>query len=84
MVVIRMARAGTNNKPFYHLVAAEKRGSRDGKYLERLGTYDPKAKDVNARIKFNLDAINVWIKKGAQPSETVGQLIARASSKAKN
>ncbi len=84
MVVIRMARAGTNNKPFYHLVACEKRGSRDGKYLERLGTYDPKAKDIKARIKFDLDAINAWIKKGAKPSETVGQLIARASSQAKN
>ncbi|MBI2606352.1 MAG: 30S ribosomal protein S16 [Deltaproteobacteria bacterium] len=79
MIVIRMARAGTNNKPFFHIVAAEKRGPRDGKYLERLGYYMPKEKDPTKKIVINLDAANAWLKKGAKASETVGQLLKLAA-----
>ena len=80
-VVIRMARAGAKNKPFFHIVAADKTASRDGRYLERLGTYNPKVKG-EARVKVDFDAVNAWLKKGAIPSETVGQLL-KAASKSK-
>lgn len=80
-VVIRLARAGTNNKPFYHVVAANKQACRDGKYLERLGVYNPKEKGEK-RFKIDMDAAQAWIKKGAILSETVGHLF-KAASKSK-
>ena len=75
MVVIRLARAGTKNKPFFHIVAAESRGPRDGKYLERLGLYNPKTKENAKKITLDKPAYDVWVKKGAQPSETVARLV---------
>lgn len=80
-VVIRFARAGTKKKPFFHLVAADKAACRDGKYLERLGLYNPKAEE-GKKATINLDAVNAWIKKGAIMSETVGQVV-KAASKSK-
>lgn len=80
-VVIRFARAGTKKKPFYHLVAADKEACRDGKYLARLGTFNPKAQ-ADARFQADLDAVQAWIKKGAKPSETVGHLL-KAATKSK-
>lgn len=78
-VVIRMARAGTNKKPFYHLVAADKERPRDGKYLERLGTFDPKLKDRAKRLVVDRAAVEAWVKKGAKVSETVGHLLKQAA-----
>ncbi|MGE4233280.1 MAG: 30S ribosomal protein S16 [Bacteriovoracia bacterium] len=78
-VVIRMARAGTNKKPVYHIVAADKDRPRDGKYLQRLGLYNPKAKDAKSKITLDMDAYQAWVKKGAIPSETVGQLVKAAA-----
>lgn len=80
-VVIRFARAGTKKKPFFHVVVADKEACRDGKYLARLGTYNPKAK-VEERFQINLEEAQTWIKKGAKPSETVGHLL-KAASKSK-
>ena len=75
MIVIRFSRAGTNNKPYFHLVAAEQRGPRDGKYLERLGFYYPKEKDNKKKLTVDLNKVQAWIEKGAKPSETVSQLL---------
>lgn len=80
-VVIRLARAGTKKKPFFHLVAADKAACRDGKYLERLGLYNPKAED-GKKVQFDTEKVNAWVKKGAIMSETVGQLV-KAASKSK-
>ncbi len=80
-VMIRFARAGTKKKPFYHVVVADKEACRDGKYLVRLGTYNPKAK-VEARFNVDLELANAWIKKGAKCSETVGHLL-KAAAKSK-
>ncbi len=80
-VMIRFARAGTKKKPFFHLVAADKEACRDGKYLERLGTFNPKLK-VEERFVVDMDATQAWIKKGAKVSETVGHLL-KAAAKSK-
>jgi len=77
-VVIRFARAGTKKKPFYHVVVAEKDRCRDGKYLARLGSFNPKIKG-STRFNVDLDLAHAWIKKGAKPSETVGHLLKSAT-----
>ena len=77
MVVIRLARAGTKNKPFFHIVAAESRGPRDGKYLARLGLYDPKTKENAKKITLDKVAYASWVKKGAQMSDTVRSLMKK-------
>jgi small subunit ribosomal protein S16 len=77
-VVIRMARAGAKNRPFFHIVAADKTAARDGRYLERLGTYNPKIKG-EGRVVVDQEAVTAWLKKGAIPSETVGHLLKSAA-----
>lgn len=73
MVTIRLARAGAKKKPFYRVVVADHRFPRDGRFIEQLGTYDPRVQ--NHPMKLALDRVDHWIKQGAQPSETVGHLI---------
>lgn len=80
-VMLRFARAGTKKKPCYHLVAADKAACRDGRYLERLGLYNPKAEE-GKKLEIDLEAAQAWIKKGAQVSETVGHLL-KAAAKSK-
>ncbi|MFZ4763329.1 MAG: 30S ribosomal protein S16 [Roseimicrobium sp.] len=75
MVVIRLRREGTKNRPFYRVVAADQRFRTCGRFLEILGTYDPMKEKDN--VKLNLEAVDAWISKGAQPSETVRSLIKR-------
>ena len=74
-VTIRLSRQGAKKHPQYLIVAMPSRGKRDGAYLENLGHYYPKAKEVKDKIKVNLEAINAWKAKGAQVSQTVGQLL---------
>ena len=75
-VVLRLTRRGAKKKPFYRIVAADSRNPRDGRFLEVLGTYDPlKTKD---NIKVDTDKAMAWIKKGAQPSQTVASLLKKA------
>jgi len=75
---LAMARAGARKKPFYHIVVADSRNPRDGSFLEKLGTYDPKLpKDHQDRVKLNGERLKYWISKGAQPSDSVRTLIAR-------
>ena len=74
MVVIRLARHGAHKAPFYRVVVADRRKRRDGSYIELVGTYDPRLEPSG--IKLDMDKINEWISKGAQPSERVAKLIA--------
>lgn len=76
MVKIRLARHGAKKRPFYRIVAADSRSPRDGRFLERLGSYDPTQDPALIQIK--QDRLAEWLKNGAQPTETVARLIKRA------
>ena len=72
---IRLARAGTKKRPVYHIVIADSRSPRDGRYIERLGYFNPlMAKDNKDRLKLDLEKCKAWMAKGAQPSDTVARL----------
>jgi small subunit ribosomal protein S16 len=75
MVVIRLARGGAKKRPFYHVVVTDKRNKRDGRYIQRVGYYNPLAKGQEKTLNLDLESINSWISKGAQPSERVSKLI---------
>ena len=78
-VVIRMARAGTKKRPVYHIVAADSRSPRDGRFIERLGYFNPLLpKDNKERLKLDLDKVKVWMSKGAQPSDRVMRFLDAA------
>ena len=78
-LVIRMARAGTKKRPVYHIVVADKRSPRDGRFIERLGHYNPLLpKDKAERLVWNLEKVQDWVKKGAQPSDRVMRLLDAA------
>ncbi|MGA8655581.1 MAG: 30S ribosomal protein S16 [Chthoniobacterales bacterium] len=79
-VSIRLRREGTKNRPFYRVVVADKRSPRDGKFLEVIGSYDPRKEGENYQLK--LDRVEYWVKNGAQPSETVASMIRKAKKKA--
>ena len=73
--VIRLKRMGSNKKPFFRVVVADKTSPRDGRFIEQLGFYDPKKKDDNLSV--DLEKIDYWVKNGAKPSETVQSLLKR-------
>lgn len=75
MVVIRLSRRGAKNRPFYGVMVADHRMPRDGRFIEQVGYYDPRAE--KAPISLKMDRIEHWQKLGAKPSETVGDLIKR-------
>lgn len=75
MVVIRLSRTGNKKAPFYHLVVADQRKPRDGRYIERVGYYNPEARGQATRLELNDDRISHWIKQGAQPSPRVTTLL---------
>ena len=75
MVVIRLARGGANKRPFYHLVVAESRRAATGRFIERVGLYDPKAPAGRESLRVNVERIKYWEGKGAQPSATVTRLV---------
>lgn len=78
-VVLRMARAGTKKRPFYHIVVADSRFPRDGRFIERLGYYNPLLPKDNAdRLKLDLDKVKAWLAKGAQPSDRVMRFLDAA------
>jgi small subunit ribosomal protein S16 len=80
MVRLRLTRMGAKKKPFYRIVAADARSPRDGRIIERLGYYDPMTTPKN--LKLDLERVDHWIGQGAQPSDTVASLIARARTAA--
>ena len=75
MVVIRLARRGTNGRPFYDIVVADKRRARDGKFIEKIGYYNPIAKKKEIKLSVSHEQADYWIKRGAQPSERVKSLL---------
>jgi len=78
-LVIRMARAGTKKRPVYHIVIADSRAPRDGRFIERLGYFNPLLpKEKTERLKLDLEKVQGWMKKGAQPSDRVMRFLDAA------
>jgi small subunit ribosomal protein S16 len=76
---IRLARAGTKKRPFYHVVIADSRSPRDGRFIERIGHFNPLlAKDAEGRLKLDLDKVKAWLAKGATPSDRVMRFLDEA------
>ena len=82
MVVIRMARGGAKNRPFYNIVVADSRMPRDGRFIERIGFYNPKAAENEPKYRIALDRVEHWVGKGAQPSDAVRKIIKRGKAEA--
>ena len=85
MVSIRLSRAGAKKLPFYHLVVTDSRNRRDGRYIERLGYFNPLGKDHEENLRIDVERVDYWIDQGAQPSDRVASLLkshrkAQASS----
>ena len=78
MVKIRLRRMGAKKSPFYRIVVADSRYPRDGRFIEEIGTYDPRCNP--AAIKVDADRAQAWIKTGAQPTETVKALLKKANA----
>jgi len=74
-VSIRMNRHGAKKKPFYRIVVSDQRFARDGRYIEQVGTYDPRAR--TGGVKIDTEKVAAWIKKGAKPSQTVSDLLKK-------
>lgn len=82
MVVIRLARGGANKRPFYHLVVAESRRAATGRFIERVGFYNPVASGAAESLRVTLDRVAYWTGVGAQMSPTVERLVEQAKKKA--
>ncbi len=82
MVVIRLARGGAKKRPFYHIVVAEKSRSRDGRYIERIGYFNPMATGKEVGLQLDAERVKHWITNGAQPSAKVNTLIRQAKREA--
>jgi len=78
MVTIRLARHGAKKRPFYHLTVADRSAKRDGRFIERVGFFNPLAKGDEQRVRVDLDRVDYWLSVGAQPSDRVRQLIGTA------
>jgi len=81
MVVIRMARGGSKKRPFYNLVATDSRNRRDGRFIERVGFYNPVANEGTEKLRISLDRVQYWTNSGAQLSPAVERLIKDYSAK---
>jgi small subunit ribosomal protein S16 len=78
-LVIRLARAGTKKRPIYHVVVADNRAPRDGRFIERLGYFNPLLpKEKTERLRLDLEKVQAWMKKGAQPSDRVMRFLDAA------
>ncbi len=77
MVTIRLARGGAKKRPFYHIVVTDSRSRRDGRYIERLGFFNPVASGAAPELQLDLGRAEYWLNQGAQTSERVAQLIKR-------
>ena len=78
MVRIRLARHGSKKSPFYHITVADQRRSRDGRFIERLGYFNPVAKGSAQEYLLEMDRVDYWLSKGAQPTDMVKKLVSRA------
>lgn len=75
MVTIRLARGGAKKRPYYHIVVTDSRNRRDGRYIERLGFFNPVASGQADTLSVNAERVQYWLSKGAQPSDRVAKLI---------
>ncbi|MEO0745219.1 MAG: 30S ribosomal protein S16 [Pseudomonadota bacterium] len=81
---IRLARGGSKKRPFYRVVAADSRMPRDGRYIEKLGTYNPLLpKDSEERVKMNMERVQYWLDQGAQPTDRIARMLEAAGVIAK-
>jgi len=79
MVTIRLARGGAKKRPFYHVVVTDSRNRRDGRYIERIGFFNPVAKGQEVRLNIDTERASHWVDKGAQTSERVARLLKEAA-----
>jgi small subunit ribosomal protein S16 len=79
MVVIRLARSGGKKNPFYHITVADKRNKRDGRFIERVGFFNPVARGAEERLRVDLPRLAYWVRQGAQPSDRVSRLVQEDS-----
>lgn len=79
MVIIRLARGGAKNRPFYNVVVADSRSPRDGKFIERLGFYNPTAPQGQEALRLDRERIAYWQQHGAKLSDTVAKLVKRGA-----
>jgi small subunit ribosomal protein S16 len=77
MVTIRLSRGGAIKRAFYHIVVADSRKARDGRYIERIGFFNPKAAADEPKLKVDLERVDYWVAHGAQTSDRVADLIKR-------
>jgi small subunit ribosomal protein S16 len=75
MVSIRLSRAGAKKRPFYHMVVTDSRNRRDGRYIERVGYFNPVGKDHEENLRIDVERVAHWIGQGAQPSDRVASLL---------
>jgi small subunit ribosomal protein S16 len=79
MVTIRLARGGSKKRPFYYVTVADSRNARNGRFIERVGFFNPVARGQEVRVRLDNDRINHWVGQGAQLSDRVAQLIKEAA-----
>ncbi|MBN1238198.1 MAG: 30S ribosomal protein S16 [Gammaproteobacteria bacterium] len=82
MVRIRLSRGGATKRPFYHIVVTDRRNRRDGRYIERLGFFNPIASGAEPELQLDLERTDYWLSQGAQASERVSKLIKKHRSSA--
>jgi small subunit ribosomal protein S16 len=75
MVTIRLARSGAKKRPFYHVVVTDSRNRRDGRYIERIGFFNPVATGQEVRLKIDQDRVQHWVSQGARTSDRVSRLV---------
>ena len=78
MVTIRLSRGGAKKRPFYHFTVTDSRNARDGRYIERLGFFNPIARGNQERLRVDLDRVDYWVGQGAQLSDRVNSLVTQA------
>jgi small subunit ribosomal protein S16 len=82
MVTIRLARGGAKKRPFYQVVATDSRSARNGRFIERLGFFNPIASGQEVPLQLDMERVNYWLQNGAQPSPRAAQLIKQATKAA--
>ena len=80
MVTIRLARSGAKKKPFYHITVSDRRRARDGRFIERIGFFNPVARGQEERLRLDLDRMAYWQSQGAQVSDRVSSLVKDAAA----
>jgi len=82
MVTIRLSRGGSKKRPFYHITVADSRNARDGRFIERVGFFNPLARGQEERLRLNMERVEFWQGRGAQLSDRVAKLVKDAAKAA--